>query len=53
LFEARGNVFGRVDGLAYDNNGRLSAVINENAVYQIDPSDGHTIKKLEGDKWHT
>jgi sugar lactone lactonase YvrE len=40
--------FGRVDGLAYDNNGRLFAVINENAVYQIDPGDGHTIKKLEG-----
>ena len=35
----------RVDGLTYDNSGKLFAVIGQNAVAQIDPLNGHIIKE--------
>jgi sugar lactone lactonase YvrE len=36
----------RVDGLTYDNSGKLFAALNGNSVAQIDPSNGTIIKQL-------
>jgi sugar lactone lactonase YvrE len=38
----------RVDGLTYDNSGKLFAALNGNSVAQIDPSNGTIIKQLGG-----
>jgi len=43
LFSA--GVNGRVDGITYDNSGKLFVVVNEKEVYQIDPTNGNVIKQ--------
>ena len=40
------NVNARPDGLAYDNNGHLFAVLGLNSVAQIDPTTGAIIKSI-------
>ena len=41
-------VFNRVDGLTYDNSGKLFAVVNRNSVVQINPVTGVIISQLTG-----